>query len=228
MQTKILMALLILLGVAGCKKEIKLEVKQLNESDKTTASEINITRPVFSTTEQDVEQSCVVFNDEITAFVRGAQAAFEEEVKEYVELMDSMKQQQAAPLQLIINDSVFLADENYISIRMLSYQYTGGAHGITNFYGINYNVKTQHFLDKKEIVDYNKATEINALLKENLKDPENCFTQGVPTLENVTAINFNTKNVDFTYGHYILGPYSCGYTTISIPLHKLSGMLLIK
>lgn len=228
MKTKFFALVFALLALGACKKEIKLDVKQIHESDKTAQWDIHITRPAFSTTETEVEKSCVKFNDEITGLVNGIHAAFLEQAKETIAGIDSMGIKQAAPYELIIQDSVFQADKDYISVLMSSYEMLGGANGITNFYGVNYDVKNQKFLDKKDILNYDKATEINALLKENLKDPDKCFTFEAPTVDNFTALNISLHTVEFTYAKYILGPGSCGPVTISVPKAKLKGMLVEK
>lgn len=228
MKTKFFALVFALLALGACKKEIKLDVKQIHESDKTAQWDIHITRPAFSTTETEVEKSCVKFNDEITGLVNGIHAAFMEQAKETIAGIDSMGIKQAAPYELIIQDSVFQADKDYISVLMSSYEMLGGANGITNFYGVNYDVKNQKFLDKKDILNYDKASEINALLKENLKDPDKCFTFEAPTVDNFTALNISLHTVEFTYAKYILGPGSCGPVTISVPKAKLKGMLVEK
>lgn len=225
MKTKLFAALILALSVVACKKEIKLDVKQIKETDKTTEWNIITNRPAFSTTETEIEKSCVKINDEITGLVNGIKAAFQEQAKEQNASLDSIGQKQVGPYELFITDSVFLADENYISVLMSAYEMLGGANGITNFYGINYNVKTQKFLDKKDILNYEKASDINTLLKENLKDPDKCYTFEAPTIENFTALNFTLHTVEFTYAKYILGPGSCGPVTISVPRAKMQGML---
>ena len=45
MKTKLFTAMLMVLSITACKKEIKLEVKQIKETDKTT--EWNITTCIF-------------------------------------------------------------------------------------------------------------------------------------------------------------------------------------
>lgn len=225
MKTKIFTLILTVLALGACQKEIKLDVKQIQETEKNEQWDIKITRPVFSTTDASTENSCVKFNDEITGLVNGIHAAFIEQAKEQNASLDSAGMPQIAPYQLYIEDSVFLADANYISVLVSSYEMLGGANGITNFYGVNYDVKAEKFLDKKDILDYNKATEINALLKKNLKDPDNCYTFEAPTVENFTALNFTLHTVEFTYAKYILGPGACGPVTISVPKAKMQGML---
>ncbi len=73
MKTKLFTAMLMVLSITACKKEIKLEVKQIKETDKTTEWNITTNRPVFSATE--IEKSCVKINDEITGLVNGIKAA---------------------------------------------------------------------------------------------------------------------------------------------------------
>lgn len=225
MKTKFFTLVFAVLALGACKKEIKLEVKQIHETDKTTQWDIKINRPAFSSTEAEIEKSCVKFNDEITGLVNGIHAAFMEQAKETISGLDSIGIKQAAPYELLIEDSVFLADKNYISVLVSSYEMLGGANGITNFYGVNYDVKNQKFLDKKDILNYDKAAEINALLKENLKDPDQCYTFEAPTVENFTALNFTLHTVEFTFAKYILGPGACGPVTISVPKAKMQGML---
>ena len=228
MKTKFLTLVFAALTLGACKKEIKLEVKQIRETDKTAEWNIQINRPVFSSTEAEVEKNCVKFNDEVTGLVNGIHAAFMEQAKETINGLDSIGEKQIAPYELIIQDTVYLADENYISVLVSSYEMLGGANGIINFYGVNYDMKNQKFLNKKDILNYSKAAEINALLKENLKDPDGCFTFAAPTIENFTALNLTLHTVEFTYTKYILGPGSCGTTTISVPRSKLDGMLMLK
>lgn len=226
MKTRLLILVFALLAIGGCKKEIKLEVKQIQETDKTNEWDIKISRPVFSSTETEVEKSCVKYNDEISGLVNGIHAAFIEQSKEAIEGLDSAGMKPVAPYQLIIQDTVYLADNNYISTRFLSYEMLGGAHGITNFYGVNYDVKNQKFLDKKDILNYSKSAEINTLLKAHLQDPDKCFTFAEPTVDNFAALNITRHTLEFTYAQYILGPYSCGYATIAVPRAKMQGMLM--
>lgn len=228
MKTKFFALVFALLALGACKKEIRLDVKQIHETDKTADWDIRITRPAFSSTQTEVEKSCVKFNDEITGLVNGIHAAFMEQVKETIAGLDSIGERQVGPYELIIQDSVFQADNDYISVLVSSYEMLGGANGNTNFYGVNYDMKNQKFMDKKDILNYDKATEINALLKENLKDPDKCFTFEAPTVDNFTALNISLHTVEFTYAKYILGPGSCGPVTISVPKAKLKGMLVEK
>ena len=129
--------------------------------------------------------------------------------------------------ELQVGDSVFMANDRYVSIRLMVYTFTGGAHGITNFYTFNYDVQNQKFLTDQEVLNYVNETQINAQLKANFKNPEGCFTTD-PTLKDVTTVNFNKKSVCFTYGQYVLGAYACGVAEVTVPRAALKNDLLIK
>ena len=225
MKTTLFTAAILMLSLISCKKEIRLEVKRITETDKTTVWDMTVSHPAFSSTVAEVEKSCVKINDELAGLVNGIKAAFQEQAAEQNASLDSAGLKQIGPYELFIQDSVFLADQNYISVLMSAYEMLGGANGITNFYGINYDVRTQRFLDKEDILNYDKANDINALLAKYLKDPDKCNTFEAPTIENCTALNFTLHTVEFTYAKYILGPGACGPVIISGPREKMQGML---
>ena len=130
------------------------------------------------------------------------------------------------PYELYVRDTVFLANEDYISIRLSAYSFTGGAHGMTDFYALNYNMKKHAFVSPQEMLDFRQAREINNLLAENFKNVGGCFTEN-PTLTNgFTAVNITPESICFTYPQYVLGPYSCGYAQVYIPRDKLNGILV--
>ena len=120
-----------------------------------------------------------------------------------------------------------MANARYVSVRLMVYTFTGGAHGITNFYTFNYDVQNQKFLTDQEVLNYVNEAQINAQLKANFKNPEGCFTTD-PTLKDVTTVNFNKKSVCFTYGQYVLGAYACGVAEVTVPRAALKNDLLIK
>lgn len=227
MKTKLFTLLLAILSLSACQKEVKMKITHFVETEQTPQWNIKINHSIFSTTGGELEKSCVTVNDEIAGLVQGLKSSFMEQSKETSALLDSMDAKQSAPYQLVISDSVFLANQNYISLLVSSYNMIGGANGITSLYGITYDTKNKKFLDKKEILDYNKAEEINTLLKTHLDDPKKCNTFEAPTVDNFTALNVGLHSISFTYKKYILGPGSCGQTTISIPRQEMKGMLLL-
>ena len=76
MKTKLFTLVFAVLALGACKKEIKLDVKQIHLTDKTGQWDIKIDRPAFSTTDAETEKSCVKFNDEVNGLINGIHAAF--------------------------------------------------------------------------------------------------------------------------------------------------------
>ena len=224
MKTCSFICYLIVFALVSCQSTPKIETKTIQENDQTQLWNITIHRTEFITSQLTLEPACIFFNDEIKGLTRGIQAAFQEQAQTQKIEMDSLGHPFVAPFELYIRDSVFQADENFFSILVSAYQMLGGANGVTHFYGINYQVKTKHFLSPKEILNFDKKQEINALLKTYLKDPEKCYTFADPTIDNLTALNLTPSSVEFTYAKYILGPGACGPLTISIPLNKMQDM----
>lgn len=221
------MVLSALFLLTGCKKEIKLETKHIHETDSTAQWITNIERPTFAATEKWAEKSCVRFNDKVTSFIQGVQDTLIRQAKQGAATMEAAGEQWNWPYELFVRDSIFMADENYISVRFLIYTFTGGAHGMTTFHSLNYDFKNEKFLTNAEILNTGKSAEINDLLKAHLQNPEKCFTEN-PTLSAASVINIGLHNLYFTFEPYVLGPYSCGYATIEIPRSKLKDMLVIQ
>ena len=149
------------------------------------------------------------------------------QLKEYIQKAQEMKEEPMLPFELDIKDSVFMADSRYISVRFSVYTLTGGANGLTEYYAVNYSLKDKKFLTPEGILNDDKRAEINKQIQRNFKNPENCFSE-VPTLANVTAVNFSESDVCFTYNPLVLGAHYCGAAEISVPRMLLKGDLLLK
>lgn len=130
------------------------------------------------------------------------------------------------PYDLAIADTIYLSNNNIISILYTIYSFTGGAHGITQFIGYNYNIEQMKEITVNEIFKKDATPKINQLLADYFKDSYNCFTTK-PTLQEVSAVNLAFESVVFTYQQYILGPYSCGPATITVPLEPLKDYIAV-
>ncbi len=125
--------------------------------------------------------------------------------------------------ELYLTDTLYVASEKIISTMTIAYFYTGGAHGHTEFYALNYAPDKSRFYTIHDILDTTQQNRINKLLKDYFVNESDCFTIA-PTIDKVTAVNVTSKSVLFTFAHYILGPYYCGAPTIEVPLIELKGI----
>lgn len=128
------------------------------------------------------------------------------------------------PYELMVGDTVYLSNKNIVSVLYTIYTFTGGAHGMTQFAGYNYDMVQMKELTAKEIFKPEATAEINKLLADYFKDPDNCF-MSKPTLEQASAVNLAFESVIFTYEQYILGAYACGPATVTVPIEPLKKYL---
>ena len=128
--------------------------------------------------------------------------------------------------QLTTKDTAFIATKKIISTRIMAYSFSGGAHGMTKFYGMNYSPKLGSFLQVGDILDLSKSAIINAAIARNFKNEDGCFSV-VPTIDLATTVNISEESIIFTYEHYILGAYSCGYSIIEVPIEEIEDCVLI-
>lgn len=229
MKSTLIIAVFMAFVFMGCQPKVQnLDVKKEKTTVNSENWDIKVNRSIFSSTDVALNKSCEVLNGEIKKFVNDLQDTLKANATEFFRSIEENKGERPEWVyELMIEDSVFMATDQYISARLMIYTFTGGAHGMTNFYTFNYDVKNQKLLSNQEVLNYVNEARINTQLKANFKNPENCFTTD-PTLKDVTAINFNATSVCFTYAQYVLGAYACGVAEVTVPKTALKGELLIK
>lgn len=217
---------LLALFFTGCE-EATIKIGKDFLSHKTNEFDITIAYPVFTSQKDEVEQGCKAVNGEISRLIDSLQNDLKAQLNEYLQKSREMKEEPMIPFELDVKDSVFMADRHYISVRLAVYMLTGGANGLTEYYAVNYSLKDKKFLSPESILNYDKSAEIDKQIQRNFKNPENCFSE-VPTLANVTTVNFSGGDICFTYNPLVLGAHYCGAAEISVPRMLLKGDLLLK
>lgn len=219
---------LLALTLGACQKDARLHVKKITVTDKTPGWNITVSHSVFSFTEPETEKACTAFNDEITGLTDGIRAIFIEHAREQIDALAAADLHPSAPYELCITDSVFHADDRYISVLVQAYQILGGANGNTEYYALNYDLRQQAFLTPAQLLDTTQTHLLNPQLRKHLNDPDGCYTFEAPTLDNCAAVNFTPDALLFTYAKYTLGPGACGPATIAIPRDHLAQILKIQ
>ena len=210
---------LLALFFTGCE-EATIKIGKDFLSHKTNEFDITIAYPVFTSQKAAV-------NGKISRLIDSLQNDLKTQLNEYLQKAREMKEEPMIPFELDVKDSVFMADRHYISVRLAVYTLTGGANGLTEYYAVNYSLKDKKFLSPESILNYDKSAEIDKQIQRNFKNPENCFSE-VPTLANITTINFSGGDICFTYNPLVLGAHYCGAAEISVPRMLLKGDLLLK
>ena len=217
---------LLALFFTGCE-EATIKVGKDFLSHKTSEFDITIAYPVFTSQKAEVERGCKVVNEEISRLIDSLQNDLRAQLNQYLQKAREMKEEPMIPFELEVKDSVFMADRHYISVRLAVYTLTGGANGLTEYYAVNYSLKDKKFLNSEGILNYDRSAEIDKQIQRNFKNPENCFSE-VPTLANVTTVNFSGSDICFTYAPLVLGAHYCGAAEIAVPRMLLKGDFLLK
>ena len=218
---------LLLLGLAfmGCReKEVRTEEKKvaLDEADYV----VDAAYPVFASEDEGTNASLGVLNRAMADLVDGLVDSLTADATAFFrEWAEAGEERPAWRYGLTLEDSVFMASPDFVSVRLTAYEFRGGAHGMTAFYAFNYDVKNQKLLKNEEILDYGKSAEVDAALKANFRNPQGCFNLD-PTLADVTVVNVSSDSLLFTYEQYVLGPYACGVAEVSVPRASLGSALL--
>lgn len=229
MKSTLIMAMGLALVFVGCQpKVLDLNVKQEHSEVTSEEYEMRINRSVFSAADEAINKSCMVLNGKIEKLVNDLRDSLRVDATELFQTFaDNPAERPNWKYGLWIDDSVFMATDQFVSVRLRVSTFTGGAHGMTVYHAFNYDVKNQKLLTNKEILNYANAAQINTLLKANFKNPEGCFTEE-PTLEVVNAINFDAESLYLMYEQYVLGAYACGAVEVTVPRMELKENLLVK
>lgn len=216
-----------LLLLTACKREGKIEIQTQKSVDSTDYLRVNIVQSVFTSADSEIQKSCDLLNAKVHYLIDSIQKSLSLQADTfYSRLVQNGIERPVWNFEFYAEDSVFMVRPDYISLRLMTYVFRGGAHGMTDFYAFNYDVRRQQLQSPAQILDFRKYREINELLKKNFVNAEGCFTE-IPTLENgFAALNISTKAVCLTYPQYVLGPYACGYAQVNLPRAELKGMLL--
>ena len=133
MRSYTFIAALLALFFVGCQKPtINIEENTLSYTNNEW--DVSVNRPVFSAQDAALEKGCKEVNERVTKLIDSLQNDLKEQLKEYLQEAQEMKINPMIPFTLDIQDSVFMADDRYISLRLVVYTLTGGANGLTNEY----------------------------------------------------------------------------------------------
>ena len=226
MRNCIFVTALLALFFIGCQ-ETSIKVGEDTLTSTTNEWEISVKYPVFTSQDVKLEKGCKVVNERVKQLVDSLQHDLKSQLKEYLQEAQEAKIEPMIPFTLDIQDSIFMADAHYISLRMVVFTLTGGANGLTEYYAFNYSLKQGKFLEPEDILNYSKSAEIDKQIQKNFKNPDNCFSD-VPTLANMTVVNFTPGDICFTYDPLVLGAHYCGAAQVSVPRMILKGDLLLK
>ena len=121
---------------------------------------------------------------------------------------------------------------NLISIPILTYEFTGGAHGMSVLKSFNYNLKSGEELELSNIfkdkIDYKSI--INTYIKQEIeKNKDLYFTgkDGFKGIDDNQGFYLENDKLIIYFQLYEIGPYYIGIPKFEIPLNEIKDVINI-
>ena len=158
---KIILGVILSTMLASCSFEITTVKETIKET--TKEYEINIEESFLDTKKLDNYRTIEPLNnrmekiiDSLIYDVKSQSITFFSTYANYLKHDKKKENMPSFKYQLITTDTAFIATKKIISTRIMAYSYSGGAHGMTRFYGLNYSPKLGSFLQVENILDLSK------------------------------------------------------------------------
>lgn len=116
-------------------------------------------------------------------------------------------------------------------IRIDSYEFTGGAHGLPYSEHLMFDQKLKRQIKLNDILITGKKPKFEALAKAAYKKWVSEFYDDIQDYEKTWPfsltdnVTLTDKGVDIVYQPYAIAPYAAGMPTLSIPYQQLSGII---
>lgn len=220
----------IIIFASDFDKNINIKIENKNIKETTDYVQVNLNIPIL-TIIGDKKISTKI-NDEIYNDVLVWRNELTEEAKSYNNDYKNYNIE-FSPFILDTKYKVTYNKNNILSIPMLYYQYSGGAHGLTTEKSYNFNLKTGEVIKLENLFrdgfDYN--TKINQYIKDKIaKKPEEYFDNGTVFKGIKTKQDFYISNdgIVVYFQLYEISPYAGGIREFKIPFSFLESGLKYK
>ncbi|MCY6369983.1 PdaC/SigV domain-containing protein [Clostridium ganghwense] len=205
------------------KAAVNIKAKEIKY--KNEAIDVNIKIPVLDGMKDKSIQK------KINAMLEEGIIEFKEELeelaKEELEYSKEDKDWQMRPYVANVYYKVHNNQNNLLSISVIYYQYTGGAHGNTVQKTFNIDIDTGNEATLKDFFyegeNYKEiiSKEIKKQIEVNMKSNKNMYFKGsldvVNTISNNQSFYIEDGNIVVYYGLYEIAPYAAGIQPFKIP-----------
>ncbi|MBM7871166.1 hypothetical protein JOC70_002664 [Clostridium pascui] len=132
-----------------------------------------------------------------------------------------------SPYNVQTNYDVHYANASFLSLTIMYYEYTGGAHGISYKLPYNLNLKTGENVTLEKL--FKPTTNYIDLINKEIQlqiDKKNSVPGAIPitefkTISNTQPFYIDGSNLVIYFQPYEIGPYVLGIQEFTIPLRKL-------
>ncbi|MGM9748093.1 MAG: DUF3298 domain-containing protein [Candidatus Cryptobacteroides sp.] len=206
----------------GAKDSLRLKIDVEIPVNAPASVVENITKSLFGKT-------CTIKNAEnaVESYKDGAVKSYRET---NMPLWEEYEDKDNTPMALNweeVLEGYFSGEHNgMVSYTIVHYCYTGGAHGMTDEYTLNFDKKSGKEITEEDIFKAGYEDTLNALLTANVKDV--IGEDGVLFVDKIeTNGNFCVSEncITYIYGQYEIAPYSMGIIKIPVLWESLSEVL---
>jgi Protein of unknown function (DUF3298)/Deacetylase PdaC len=209
---------------------VKIVDKTIKETDKAKRSELQSIYPEITSSDS---ASAKKFNE----LVKSRVVAANNEYRGFLAEMTDEDIKSLSPGISLSNEvsyDVALANNDFISLTLNNYTFTGGAHGGTSSSTINYDLKNNRELALADIFEPNSnylkviSDYSIADLSKRLTDmsDEEWIGRGAGAeADNFASWNLTKKGLMFTFDQYQVAAYAAGPQTVIIPYNDLKSVL---
>lgn len=203
----------------------KIQVTEVNIEEKNDHIQINLNIPHINGIKQNQKEINKQLKDRAQDFSNGIKKMSDENYKE------SKKQgQKVIVYEASTNFNIEYVGENYMSMLVDYYSYTGGAHGSTLREAYNIDINTGKILSLKDIFkeNYNYKEVINNLIKKYVdKDKDNYLIDDFKGIKENQEFYISQDGIVIYFQLYEIAPYSTGFPEFKIPLKNVEDGLNI-
>ncbi len=115
-----------------------------------------------------------------------------------------------------------------IAYTITKYSYTGGAHGGTELFGLNFDKKTGAPVTEDDIFAFGYEERLSAALRAHLRSSLDKDDYGMLFTTDITPNgNFilSKAGITYIYGQYEIGPYAVGIVKVTVPWNEIQDIL---
>lgn len=208
------------LNTAFKGKGVQIESKELNYSNDKV--EVNIKFPkIQSKGQSEIKEDITLkINKEIEDYTMKFKNNIEKGSAEYKEKCDNSGYD--FNIQVAQSDyKVTYNSDNILSILIVYYEYTGGAHGMTYKINFNYYIDTGDRIELSSLFKkgFNYKEHIDNSIKKSIsKSPEIYFEDKFQGVKDDTDFYITKEGIVIYFPLYEIAPYSSGIPEFHIPL----------
>lgn len=131
--------------------------------------------------------------------------------------------------EITLQSTPVLYKNDLLVIESFSYEYTGGAHGVSAIHYLNLDLANKSIITFEELFLPNAKDQLTELIKEQLKkdlktdslDKEGYWSKSITPTNN---IRITDTGISFVYNVYEIAPYVMGPTEVTVPFAKLKDL----